>query len=112
MLARDVDASVPLFLVLNFIQAHDPWVAPDPDLGWDLLDPQMTPADFKADFRRYLRNTLEPSKEEVLRAQLIDLYDYGVYREDRFSLRSRRAVTDAAWRSSEAPRARSLGCSD
>lgn len=97
VLARNVDPSVPLFLVLNFIQAHDPWVAPAPDLGWDLLDPQLTPADFKADFRRYLRNTLEPSKEEVLRAQLTDLYDYGVYREDRALQQSFSTLERSGW---------------
>ncbi|NNK07523.1 MAG: sulfatase-like hydrolase/transferase [Myxococcales bacterium] len=97
VLARDVDPKVPLFLVLNFIQAHDPWVAPDPGLGWDLLDPQMAPAGFKADFRLYLRNVLEPSKEVVLRAQLTDLYDYGVYREDRALQRSLSTLERAGW---------------
>jgi hypothetical protein len=97
LLAENVDPSKPLFLVLNYLQAHDPWVAPDPKLGWDLLDPQMLPADFKTDFSLYLRNSLKPSDEGVLREQLTDLYDYGVYREDRALQRSLSTLERAGW---------------
>ena len=97
VVAEKVDPSKPLFLVLNFLQAHDPWIAPDRELGWDLLDPQMAPADFKADFGLYLRNALEPSQEGVLREQLTDLYDYGVLREDRALRRSLSMLERAGW---------------
>ncbi|MBW2688213.1 MAG: sulfatase-like hydrolase/transferase, partial [Deltaproteobacteria bacterium] len=33
VLAESVDPDKPLFLVLNYIQAHDPWITPDPKLG-------------------------------------------------------------------------------
>lgn len=97
VLAENVDPSKPLFLVLNYLQAHDPWVAPDPKLGWDLLDPQMVPADFKRDFGLYLRNGLKPDDEGLLRHQLTDLYDYGVYREDQALQRSLSMLERAGW---------------
>lgn len=97
VLAEEVDPSKPLFLVLNYIQAHDPWVAPDPKLGWDLLDPQMVPADFKTSFSLFLRNGLKPGDEDLLRHQLTDLYDYGVYREDQALRRSLSTLERAGW---------------
>ncbi|MGB3049424.1 MAG: sulfatase-like hydrolase/transferase [Polyangiales bacterium] len=97
VLAEKVDPSKPLFLVLNYLQAHDPWVAPDRELGWDLLDPQMVPADFKTGFSLYLRNGLEPGDEGLLRHQLTDLYDYGVYREDQALQRSLSTLERAGW---------------
>jgi hypothetical protein len=97
VLAEDVDPSKPLFLVLNYLQAHDPWVAPDPKLGWDLLDPQMAPADFKSGFSLYLRSGLKPGDEGLLRRQLTDLYDYGVYREDQALQRSLSTLERAGW---------------
>ncbi len=97
VLAEDVDPSQPLFLVLNYLQAHDPWVAPDPMLGWDLLDPQIAPADFKRRFSLFLRSGLKPGEEGVLRHQLTDLYDYGVYREDQALQRSLSTLERAGW---------------
>jgi arylsulfatase A-like enzyme len=97
VLAENADPSKPLFLVLNYLHAHDPWVAPDPKLGWDLLDPQMLPTDFKRDFGLYLRNLLKPSDEGLLRHQLTDLYDYGVYREDQALQRSLSTLERAGW---------------
>lgn len=97
VLATEVDPSKPLFLVLNFIQAHDPWVAPDSELGWDLLEPQMAPPEFKSGIRRFLQKTLEPENEERLRQQLVDLYDYGVRREDLALQRSFGTLERAGW---------------
>ncbi|NNE17572.1 MAG: sulfatase-like hydrolase/transferase [Myxococcales bacterium] len=97
VLAEEVDPSKPLFLVLNYLQAHDPWVAPDLSLDWDLLDPQMAPADFKSGFRRFLRAGLKPGDERLLRRQLTDLYDYGVYREDQALQRSLSTLERAGW---------------
>ncbi len=97
VLAEEVVPSKPLFLVLNFLQAHDPWIAPDPKLGWDLLDPQMLPADFKTDFGLYLRGRLKPGDEGMLRHQLIDLYDYGVYREDQALQHTLSTLERAGW---------------
>jgi hypothetical protein len=97
VLAEQVDPAKPLFLVLNYIQAHDPWVAPDPKLGWDLLDPQMDPQDFKSGFQLFLRNRLKASDVRLLHRQLIDLYDYGVYREDRALRRSLSVLEGAGW---------------
>ena len=97
VLAQDVDPSKPLFLVLNYLQAHDPWVAPDRKLGWDLLEPQMVPADFKTGFSLYLRNSLDPGDEGRLRRQLTDLYDYGVYREDQALQRSLSMLERTGW---------------
>ena len=97
VLAEKVDPAKPLFVVLNFLQAHDPWVAPDQSLGWGLLDPQMVPAEFKTGFGLYLRNKLEPRTEDLLRKQLVDLYDYGVFREDAALQRSLRTLERAGW---------------
>lgn len=97
LLAERVDPTKPLFLVLNFIQAHDPWIAPDPDLGWDLLEPQMLPAEFKTGLTLFLKNKLRPQDEDVVHRQLTDLYDYGVHREDRALRHSLETLERAGW---------------
>jgi hypothetical protein len=84
-------------LVLNYLQAHDPWVAPDPKLGWDLMEPQMVPREFAAGFRHYLKRKLRPEETRFLRRQLFDLYDYGVYREDQAVRRSLSMLENAGW---------------
>ena len=97
VLAGQIDPAKPLFLVLNYIQAHDPWVVPDPKLGWELLRPQMVPEEFKAQFRRFFQKKLPVRDEQQLRRQLIDLYDYGVYREDQALRRSLSMLERAGW---------------
>jgi hypothetical protein len=97
VLAERVDPGKPLFLVLNYIQAHDPWIAPDPKLGWDLLDPQMVPTEFGVGFKLFLQGKLEPHEARVMRGQLFDLYDYGVYREDRALQQSLSTLENAGW---------------
>jgi hypothetical protein len=97
VLAEEVDPAKPLFLVLNYLQAHDPWVAPDPKLGWDLLDPQMLPTEFKSGFTLFLQNQLERRDRRLVHRQLVDLYDYGVYREDVALRRSLSTLESAGW---------------
>ena len=94
VLAERVDPDKPLFLVLNYIQAHDPWIAPDPKLGWDLLDPQMVPQEFSVGFRRFRRRKIATPS---IRRQLNDLYDYGVYREDQALRESLSTLEAAGW---------------
>jgi len=97
VLAERVDPDKPLFLVLNYIQAHDPWIAPDPKLGWALLDPQMLPEEFSVGFKLFLQRKLEPHETRFMRRQLRDLYDYGVYREDRALQQSLSTLETAGW---------------
>jgi len=97
VLAEKVDPTKPLFLVLNYLQAHDPWVVPDRKLGWDLLDPQMVPEEFKSGFALFLQNKLEPRDARLVHRQLADLYDYGVYREDAALHRSMSTLERAGW---------------
>jgi hypothetical protein len=97
VLADQVDPKKPLFLVLNYVQAHDPWVAPDRTLGWDLLEPQMVPAEFGAGFQLFLQGKLGPEETRLTRRQLHDLYDYGVYREDRALQQSLSTLESAGW---------------
>ncbi|MGB5811142.1 MAG: sulfatase-like hydrolase/transferase [Polyangiales bacterium] len=97
VLSQDVDPDKPLFLVLNYIQAHDPWITPDPNLGWDLLEPQMRPNEFATGFKLFLRGKLAPHELGFMRRQLIDLYDFGVYREDRALRASLASLENAGW---------------
>jgi hypothetical protein len=97
VLAEEVDPKKPLFLVLNYVQAHDPWVAPAGNLGWDLLDPQLVPAEFSAGFQLFVQGKLGPHETRLMRRQLYDLYDYGIYREDRALQQSLSTLEGAGW---------------
>ncbi len=97
VLAEQVDPDKPLFLVLNYLEAHDPWTVPDPKLGWDLATPQMTPDEFEARFGAFLQGRLARDDAFALHRQLVDLYDYGVRREDAALEQSLRTLRSAGW---------------
>ena len=81
VLAEEVDPRKPLFLVLNYLQAHDPWVVPE----------------FKASFGAFLGGKLRPEQLPNLHRQLVDLYDYGVRREDAALEQSLTTLERAGW---------------
>lgn len=98
LLAGEVDAEKPLFVVLNFLEAHDPWVGPPADLGWqDLLDPQMHPESFTQVFMPTIGKATPPPVADMVTRQLVDLYDYGVLREDRALRRAMGVLKRAGW---------------
>lgn len=84
---QGLDDDQPLFLVVNLIDAHDPW-GPIPDhVDWvpsrggrslDVNDP-----DQNAPYHRYVDGGMAPDAEETFLRVLNDVYDYGVRRADR-----------------------------
>lgn len=98
ILAREVSPDRPLFLVLNFTQAHDPWLGPAEDIHWpDMLEPQMAPESFRAVFMPTVLGQTPPELSGIVRQQLVDLYDYGVLREDQAFERSLAVLRQAGW---------------
>lgn len=74
----------PLLLVVNLIDAHEPWdaippdagwVPPRPRLAWDRLSPRST-------WRRFLDGRLSDRERARAVARATDLYDHGVRRAD------------------------------
>jgi hypothetical protein len=98
VLAEDVDPKRPLFLVLNFLQAHDPWVKLPDTIAWpDRLEPPLPHMLFFQWFQMYLVGSIGDVELRKLRHQLRDLYDYGVLREDRALSTSLGFLRDAGW---------------
>ncbi|MEE8508601.1 MAG: sulfatase [Myxococcota bacterium] len=76
----------PLFLFVNIVDAHDPWLPVPAGLDWLPERPaglayfvSKEPGEWEA----YVTGEMEDSEVEQFRARLRDLYDYGVYRADR-----------------------------
>ncbi len=83
LLKRSIDPDKPLFLVINLLQAHDPWMEPDARLGWDTRYSKEIPLpSLPGWLGAYWNGALPLEQHKILRARLEDLYDYGIYRED------------------------------
>jgi len=85
-LREDVDPSPPIFLVLNFLAAHDPWPGP-PDV--DLPPPAQLAAS--------IEEALGGEDAPLLITQVEALYDHGVRRADAELESSHRVLADAGW---------------
>jgi len=82
-LRSQVDPHRPLFLVLNLLDAHDPWVALPDDLSWPGRAERTLPPDrFAEYFTAYPEHRLRRELAEPFRRQLVDLYDHGILRAD------------------------------
>jgi hypothetical protein len=102
LLARElllhVDPEKPLFLVLNILDAHDPWVALPRELAWPGRAEAVLPPDrFATHFGAYPDGGLPADAVEALRRQLADLYDHGVYRADAHLGLALALLEDAGW---------------
>lgn len=83
-LAEILDRTRPLFLILNFLEAHDPWAFREDDTPWqDATKQPFNIPSFQAAMNAFRGKDLDPRFREPLQHQLRDLYDYGVRREDR-----------------------------
>ncbi len=81
------DPSRPLFLVVNLVDAHTPYVRIPKNLGW--LPPQPSfnlrryGKDPEAPFARYAAGRMAPAEREAFEEAMRNGYDYGVFLTDR-----------------------------
>ncbi len=98
VLREQVDPERPLFLVLNFLDAHDPWLGlPEEDEWPDFEETALGPGAFREAIFHAIRPGATSERVEAARRQLMRLYDYGVLREDRQLERAWGILEDAGW---------------
>lgn len=77
----------PLFLVVNIIDAHDPYPRIPPDVGWAPPRPEL-PFDVHAEgqntaYHKFVRGELDAERAKAYTEAIIDGYDYGIYQADQ-----------------------------
>lgn len=81
-----VDPSQPMFLVVNIMDAHDPypripakvgWVGPQPRLDFKVKD-----RDTGHPYHQYLQHTMTPEDEAAFLQGVVNGYDYGLSQAD------------------------------
>ncbi len=101
LLRDEVNPQKPMFLVINLLDAHDPWLEPPAELGWSDLDDQAARLIPLPDLKRWLGGywggALNAAQTRALRSRLADLYDYGVYREDLKLREIMSTLEEAGW---------------
>lgn len=78
------DRDQPLFLFVNIADAHQPWSGTPKGLGWvpprkGLAFHSRKPGDIR---QKYMKGHLEPKKMKQIAEHNIDVYDYGVSKDD------------------------------
>lgn len=98
LLADTIDPARPLFLVINLLDAHAPWLAVGAEVPFfdEVVDP-LTESEFLSEVWPVIRGRAEPEMEQRLRRHWEVLYDYGVWREDRALGRSLEFLEQAGW---------------
>ncbi len=94
-----LDPERPLFLFLNFYEAHDPRPPPPPLLSWLPAGLAFTlqPLVPEGPWARYVNGQMSADEAEDFRARLVDAYDHGVYRDDEGLRRALWALERAGW---------------
>lgn len=90
-------ADRPLFLVVNVMDAHDPWAPIPPGQGWVPPRPRVTYRHNDADstYVRFHRGTLGADERADYLATVTDQYDWALHKADRQLDAVIRALTDA-----------------
>jgi len=75
----------PWFIVVNLIDAHDPYPAVPKSVEWGPVQKELAldRGPGKLAFESYIRRTMTDTERETFRDQLTRRYDYGVQRADR-----------------------------
>jgi len=80
----EAGSSEPVFLFVNVADAHHPWLAVPPGLGWIPPRPFLDNRPRLADnpYPRFFRGQMPPDEREAFLAHASDSYDYAVRRSD------------------------------
>ncbi|MEE2750162.1 MAG: sulfatase-like hydrolase/transferase [Myxococcota bacterium] len=82
VLAERVPGEKPLYVFLNFYDAHTPWQPIPKGVGW--VGARALPENDAALRWSFMRGEMEARTAQGYLEHIGDLYDYGVYLEDRF----------------------------
>lgn len=98
LLAEEIDPQRPLFLVLNFLDAHAPWIPVGAEAPFAAeVDDPLSSSEFLREVWPVIRGRAEPEVERRLRRHWELLYDHGVWREDLALQRSFGLLEEAGW---------------
>ncbi|MCP4809591.1 MAG: sulfatase-like hydrolase/transferase [Proteobacteria bacterium] len=77
----ELDPQAPLFLVVNLLEAHDPWREVPEGVEW--LPAQKGMFGMIRWFKKFSRGELSEADRAAFLTRAIDLYDYAIHRSDR-----------------------------
>jgi hypothetical protein len=83
---RGIDASKPLFLAVNLIDAHDPYPKVPTGVGWlaaqDAVALSVNDPERDSPYHQFLKGEMGKEKAEKYLKMVTDGYDWGVHQED------------------------------
>lgn len=83
---RGIDASKPLFLAVNLIDAHDPYPRIPAGVGWvpaqDAVALGVNDPEQDGPYHQFMKGALSKEKANSYLRTLTDAYDWGVHEED------------------------------
>jgi hypothetical protein len=100
-LLNEVDGDKPMFLVVNLIDAHDPYPRVPPDIGWvpqqDTMVYDVHDRERDTPYHQYFRGELTAEEEARYQERARNGYDYGVSLADQNVEATLRVLRQDGW---------------
>ncbi|HJN75828.1 MAG TPA: sulfatase-like hydrolase/transferase [Myxococcota bacterium] len=94
---EELDPDRPLFLVMNFLEAHDPWQDIPPGVEW--IEPRPAARGFVRHYKAFVRGEMDEVERAAWLTTMSEHYDYGIHLEDQALSRALDRLDERGWTS-------------